>query len=460
MLVKGAALAALANIALVNATYEHLTFEPSPPFEDVWDVLLDQRRILLRAANRIGKTRHCAWLAAKKMIEEPGCRVRVVGPTAAHIHNVLGEYLAEFLKPYLKKGSYYVTGKGWNGGRARTIILRNGSICELRALSDDVDAHSGTSQHLIIFDEPPTLAHYLENLARLGDTGGTLIIAATMVNRPVEWLREMVQGKGQPDAEIGFTVHKTGWLQVVIEYSAENCPWYTDEQIAQHLEGMESSPWQYGQRVKGGWSGVTLERLFVGINERNFTLEPPAGDFNVGLAFDHGEVAGHQAVVLFAYNKTRIYALDEYVNAVATSPEDDAGEVLNMLARHNIKPTDVDLAVGDINTATGYTGWRINQVLQKAFAEQTHKKAPPFMILDPDKSPGSVDWGLRCINFAGRRGDLTIHKRCVHLGKSLRHWKGGKNGEDGKLVHIVDALRYFVTSAVGHMSTYARLRFD
>lgn len=452
------------RLQAVNRHHHLVTFEPSPVFVDLWEEIHRSKRVLLRAANRVGKTRHCAWVVARAMIQYPGFRVRVVGPTNYHIHNVLGQYLAEFLGPHLAEGSYYVPGKGWNGGRTRVIRLRNGSICDLRSLKDDPDAHSGSSLHMVVFDEPPTLAHFTENAARLVDTlaegWGVLIVAATMVNRPIQWLRHMVQGE-DPDPTDGRTIHHgSGWVQIVAQFSRENCPWYTEEQVAQWLQTMEASPWEWGQRIQAAWDGVTADRIFVGVSEATFSAVEPHGDVKIGIGIDHGEVAGHQAAVLVAYRGTRIWALDEYTNhGSASSPEEDAAGLLRMLTRHRIDPRSVDLVVGDLNTAKGFAGWRINDALELALAHQTHSRNPPFVIQAPDKTPGSVDWGLRCINYSARRGDLHVHTRCHHLAQTLKHWKGGKTGEDGKLSHIGDALRYILTAAIGADRVYAQLRF-
>lgn len=456
--------AAFANVQSVNREFELLTFKPSPVFFPLMEEVWISKRILIRAANRVGKTRHCAWVVAKRMVETPGYRVRIVGPTNDHIHNVLGQYLADFLTPYLAAGSYYVTGKGWNGGRTRIIRLRNGSICELRSLMDNPDAHSGRSLHMVVFDEVPTVAHYTENAARLVDTldepgGGVMIIAATMVNRPANWLREMAQGLGQPDAPPGRTLHDTGWVQWVAVFNRKNCPWYSESQVVQWTATMQSSPWQWGQRIEAAWDGVTVDRIFVGVNEDVFERAPPPGSVRVGIGIDHGEVAGHQCAILMAYSSTRVWVIDEYVSATSTSPEEDAREILRMLTRHNVKPTAVDLAIGDLNTGKGFAGYRINEAIEVALAQQTDRRVTPFHILAPDKTPGSVDWGLRCINYAARRGDLRVHPRCLNLTATLKHWRGGKTGEDGKLSHACDAFRYILTAAIGQHVTYAQLRF-
>ncbi len=456
MLLTVKARRALARLHQVKAN-ELLTFEPSPVFRGLPDLAQQHTKILIRAANRVGKTRHSAWVAAKYMVENPGARVRVIGPTNKHAQTVLGKYLAEFLKPYLASGSYYVDGKGWNGGRAKTVILRNGSVLELLSLEDKVDAHSGASCHLIVFDEPPSLAHFTENMARLADTMGTVIVAATMVNRPVGWLREMVQGE-DGDAPAGVTKHASGWLQVVAVYSLDNCPWYTQEQANEWLATMELTPWERGQRVDAAWDGVTAQRVLMGIKDGNFTHDSPPGSTSIGLGIDHGDLAGHQTCVLVAFKGTAIWVIDEYRSSTSTTPEEDAKAINAMLKRHGMTPRSVDLAVGDIGHVRGFTGYKINEAMMSAFGSIVGGPAP-FRIQTPDKTPGSVDWGLRCMNYAGIRGDLRIHPRCLNVTQGVRHWKGGRKGTDGDLSHTLDALRYILATAIGHHKQYARLRF-
>jgi hypothetical protein len=453
-------LAALRAFDNIQQSLDHLLlmFEPSPVFQGLPDLVTGHKRILIRAANRVGKTRHVAWVAAKSMVEIPGFRVRVIGPTANHIHNVLGKYLAEFLEPHLASGSYHVEGSGWNGGRARSIRLKNGSICDMRAISDKPEAHSGASFHMVIFDEPPTVEHFTENAARLVDTNGTMIVAATMVNRPVRWLREMVQG-AEDDPGPGITEHGTGWLQVVAIFSRENCPWYSQEQYDEWMLTMDLTPWQKDQRIHARWDGVTAQRVLAGITERAFGHENPPGSVQLGLGMDHGDLAGHSTCVLVAFRGTQVWAIDEWRSTAANTPEENADDIAAMLDRHGIRLASIDLALGDIGHVRGFTGWKINEAMTARFAQLNGGPAP-FEIRTPDKTPGSVDWGLRCLNYAGRRGDLRINKRCLHLAQGVRHWKGGRKGADGDLSHTLDALRYVTVGAIGHHKQYAALRFS
>ena len=442
----------------IRRIHEVLRFVPSPPFEALERDTA--RKVLLRAANRVGKTRHCARLAAKRAINNPGHRIRVIGPTNRQTHTVLGAYLFEFLEPYLAPGLYYVEGEGINGGRKKSLRLRNGSVVELRSLEDDINAHAGSSQHLIVFDEPPKQNFYMENAARLVDTGGQMIIAATMVNRNVKWLRTMVEGDEDSPTEEGRHVMGTGWVQYVAKFSRVNCPWYTVRQIEDWIETCRASAWQWAQRIEAAWDGgVSVGRRFVSFDEDNVISGPPDGDWRVGVSMDHGEVAGHQIALLFYFTDVRIVFIDEYSPSHATNPDEDARAILSMLKRNGLRLSQVDLFVGDVNSAGKYFANRkVNEELERAFATQLGQSRKPIRIVIPDKTPGSVDWGQRCINAASSRGWLHVSGRCVHLLETMRHWKGSRKGtEDALLSHAADAARYAITSALGKHKTYRRL---
>lgn len=430
-------LRAISRLELVN-------FTPSPAMDDF--IRNDQRRVILRAANRVGKTRHAAYKLAIEMIRRPGLRARAVGPNRQQTAQVLGRYLAEFLDPYLSEQSYYKLGSGWN---QNTIVLANGSICQLKSYEDRPDTHAGDSLDIVVLDEPPPQSIFSENLARTMDTNGQCILTLTPVGRPVRWLREMVEKHGSP------------WTQYVAEFNHDNCPWYTEEQVEDWLDTMKASPWDYQQRALGAWEGVTLDRLFAAFSEHRVSPELPRGDLQVGIGIDHGEVSGHQVAILALYDtSSRVWVIDE-VTGGDTAPEEDATMILDMLRRNGIRASEVDLAVADTNTAgKGWASYRVSELIEKAIASHLNVSVPPFRLIRPYKGAGSVNWGLRIINYALRRGELTVHPRCKKTIEMLTHWKGGKKGEDGEFSHAADALRYLMMRIYQHTPAYSKLRWE
>jgi hypothetical protein len=254
-------------------------------------------------------------------------------------------------------------------------------------------------------------------------------------------------------------------VQYVGRLSVETCPWKTPQQIAEQLEILRASPWDYAQRADGAWEGVTAGRRFIGFTDENVTRKGPQPGMQVksALGIDHGEVAGHQHALCAIWKGNQLWILDEYTNLTATTPEEDAAGIAAMLKRNGIPLKSVDYAVGDTNTAgkSSYGGWRINEALEAAFADRVGRRSPPWRIVYPDKSAGSVDWGQRCINYACSRGDLRIHPRCTALITTLRNWKGKSTGDsdDARLAHAADALRYLCVGTLGATPTYSKLRF-
>jgi phage terminase large subunit-like protein len=450
--VKLSAAVAASKLAEVASVHPMLTFRPSPALADFVDND-DDRLVLVRAANRVGKTRHGTFKAARFAVENPESRGRFVGPTRRQVQDVVGRYLSEFLGPHLHRSSYYTPGRGWN---QPTIRLRNGSLIQLRSYEDHPTAHAGDELDWALLDEPPPSHILMETLARLMSRRGRCWLTMTPVGRPVDWLRELVEAQGSP------------WRQYVAEFSAANCPWYTDEQVTSWLETMEASPWEYEQRIEGAWDGVTLDRFFAGFGESN--VDPAAigagTSVEVALAIDHGEVGSNTVALLIVWGGGQsrglswapqagrhVWVLDEHVSEDGDSEVQHAAGIVDMLRRHAIKPSDVKVAVGDTNRRGN---WRVNDMLTAEVARQLKRRTAPFRFVAATKDRS---WGHRVVNGAFKRRELFVHPRCESTLRTLRHWKGGKTGEDGDLSHAADALRYGVLGILGDRPFYAGLRF-
>lgn len=446
--------AAWERLRRIKAGFPLWTFRPAGVFGELKHD--SAKRILVRAANQIGKTMACSWLAAYKMVTIPGYRVRIIGPSHKHAQKVVGSYLNDFCGPYLHSKSWYQKGRGWNGGQNNTVLLANGSVCTLLSTRDQPESHSGAVADLVLFDEPPPAAHYSENAARIATIAdGRIIIAATMVNRDCSHIRDMVQG-GEPDPAFGRTEHRSGWVQYVAPFSAEQCPWFTPAMVEDRFNECRASPWDYAQRIEAAWEGVSQKRVYSAVTDQHVSEEMPTGHVKIGLGIDHGMVGGHQAVILMAYRAGKMWVMDEHLSKVATTPEEECKEILQLLQRNGLDPSDVDSAVGDISTSGG---WRINEAMSDALKLLCGGVAP-FEIQRTNKAKGTVDWGNRVINYAAMRDDLRIHPRCKELLRSIRLWQGERMNAPGLLSHSADALRYAVLKAVGDVEHYAKLRFS
>lgn len=432
-----------------------LFFEPSPALS--WFVRDRRKRIVVRAANRVGKTRHATYKASKHAVENPGSRIRVVGPTTKMVNNVHARYLNDFLRDHLREGSYYTEGRGFNAGN--TIVLKNGSIIQLMSYEQTPDAHAGDELDIVLLDEPPTQAIFQESLARVLSRDGAVWITLTAVGRPVKWLRQIVEAVDSP------------WVQYVVRFSAASAPWYSAAQIASFLRDMAAAPWQYAQRIEGAWEGVTDDRrlsAFSGSNVVPLTVGMAQGwpiqgrDVHVALAVDHGEDAGHSAWLLFAWqivkrsrygNTVAIRVLNEWTNPKRMSAEREAAAVRDMVVAAGLRLQDLDFVVGDINSAGKTSGASsLNEVYEAIFARMMGAKpeAPVLRFRSAKKGADSIDTGLIVCNqlFGAEVADavsaLAVSEQCEKLVEACSHWTG-KNDD---MKHLIDCLRYGTTAIV------------
>lgn len=418
------------------------TFKPTAPFLPILET--DSKLVCTLAANRIGKTYHAAYMVARDAVSGRAPRQRWIGPTAKQVSEAGARYLADFLRPHLDRRSYYVPGRGFNKS---TILLQNQSIIQLRSCEDRVDSHAGDALDRVVFDEPPTRGHFAENVARVVSRNGQVVLALTAVGRPVTWLRKLVEVE-QPEL----------WEFHQIPFRREYVPWYSEEQVQAHLNAMKASPWQWQQRIEAAWEGLVEGRLFACFVEENVQGKVPSGDLDIGIGIDHGTVAGHQVAVLVAYRGSRVWVIDEYKSDWSTTPDQDAGAIVDMIKRNGLKISDVSRAVGDTNYQGGA---RVNDLIEEAITKRIGRRCP-FRIRNADKSPGSVDYGYRVLNYASDRRDLRVLERCEHVLAMFRNWRGGtKYGTtDAEYSHAADALRYIAVDVLQGAPQYARLRID
>lgn len=386
----------------------------------------DHPRVLLRAANQAGKTEAGAAKVWHYARQNPGSIILVVAANHKSKVEVVGAKLAALAPlPELLPGSDYNPTRGW---RNDVVQMRNGSRIIFRSAESQATSIAGLTAHAVWIDEPPPQHLWGEILSRVAVHNGPVWITMTPIGRSLEWLRTIIEGDPTKGIE-----PQEDWLQITIELSPKDCPWRTQESI--DAQCASYGPWEYAQRALGAWEGVTPDRMFPAFTESLVVSELPQGhtEWSVGLGMDHGIGAGHEACVLILWSLPlgRMIVWDEYVNETATTPEVDAGHIMAMLARHQIRPQHVDLAYGDTNAAgKAQPGAKINDMMELHMA--------PIHIRNPDKRTGSVDHGVRMLHLAMQRGHFQIHPRCKSTIKSLRHWQG----KDDDLKHILDALRY------------------
>jgi hypothetical protein len=314
------------------------------------------------------------------------------------------------------------------GFKKGTLILRNGSTCEVYTAWQGTLAHSGDTLDFVWCDEPPKESHYSELIARLLAREGDMWLTYTPIGRAVEWLKKQVEDKKIADHLIRLTV--------------EDCPFYSQALI----DGICSAylPSEYEQRVNGAWDGVTTGRVFGAFNEkRHVFATPPDLDYLLFFGGDHGEKTGAQVILLVGVVETgdgfELYVLGEYVSPGNTKPEDDARGAVALLEAHGWDPWEVRYMRGDVNSAGKLgDGLSINALLERAFAALVKARKSPFRVMSPDKSKGSIVAGCKKINFGFAEDRIYVSEKCPTLLKTLRHW----TGLNDDLKHAADAFRY------------------
>jgi phage terminase large subunit-like protein len=406
------------------------------------------REKILRAGNQWGKTRAGAretlWIMTGdhpwREVRPPPVRGRVVTYSWAQSVEVQRR-INEILPKFIVEGYDFNDQRGFVGSKLK---LKNGSLLEITTASQGTLAHAGAALDFVWIDEPPPRDIYSELIARCLVKKGTLYLTMTPVGRPVDWLIDEID-------EGRLSGHR-------FDLTTDNCPHLDESQIAAIAE--KYLPHERPQRMHGHWHGESPDRFFEGFSQRSVSDELPRGEVKIALGIDHGEGIGKEAAILMLYTEgdyPKIWILDEYNNTKRTDPDEDAAGILEMLARHDIRPQEVDLAVGDINSlGKGGGGIKVNDALAEAIRRQTKTKHLPIVIRSARKGRGSVMYGSRLINYAFRRADLTIHPRCKNLIHSFQHFKGSE--ED--LKHNLDAARYAISSILMERKGYFRLRFD
>jgi hypothetical protein len=380
----------------------------------------------LRACNQGGKTlagiQELHWWATGthpyRKTPPPPIEGWIVCGDWDHAGGALQKKIWEWLpKEGLEIGWDWDERRGWLHNK---IKWDNGSVFYFKSSNQNSSALASATLRCVWVDEPPNQRQFGEIQSRVAVYEGAIWLTFTPAGRPLKWLRDLIEPK------------ESGWSQTIIRLTPESCPHRSPSSIATQIAGY--GPWERAQRVDGAWDGVEPERWFDAFDEDRVVKDIPRRRWKVGIGCDHGQGAGHQTALLILQDHMAIYIADEYVNAKASSPEDDAKGMLEMLSRNGLKIEDVDDIYGDVNDAgKGARGYKVNEILG------FHLGYPNIQI--PNKRPGSVQYGVRLINYGFLKKQIHVHERCTSLINSLKYWKG----RDDDLKHTIDGLRYICT---------------
>ena len=220
----------------------------------------------------------------------------------------------------------------------RTLNFANGSFCEFMSYDQDLDKFAGTSRHFIHFDEEPPQPIYVENYARVIDTGGHMWITMTPVEG-MTWVYDTIYEPGILGSEL---------FDVIVVDMTEN-PYLDTGAINRFLAGL--SPEEREARVHGRFvqMGGLIYKHFdpkpggMHVIEGGFT---PDEHWKVGLGLDHG-FNNPTAVGFHAYNSDGdVVTFDEHYASGMTVAE-NADAIKKKMFLHGIHPQQVEIMIAD-----------------------------------------------------------------------------------------------------------------
>ena len=409
-------------------------FKPSPIF--VVFLLSAHKRMIWRSGNRIGKTRHGAARLIFFALTRPGTRYRAIGPTFQHTVEVIGRVLWELIPPEaLAAESRYDAARGW---KDKLIRLKNGSTIQIRSYDQDPLAHSGEALHGVWCDEPPPPAILDENLGRLMDFGGWMLITCTPINAPCSHLRALAESPG--------------WREHVISFSEQSAPWYTAEQIAERVAECLATPATYGQRIHGDWEGTTIDRHFSGFDPTRHVLadDRPFDAYRIGV--DHGKGENRQVAYLVGIRwQTDGRRLADSLHVLREYKSGQAGQTAKLIAE------GIYRMVTDFARSAGLTPEHVVGLLKSygdsnssgldevgTFNEKINLElrqlAPGLRLRSPVKVAGARENGEALLNERALADRLTVDPKCPLLVQALSHYIQGKPAYKDP----IDGLRYGV----------------
>lgn len=448
------AMPGLREVADFDAANPMLGFRPTP-VQRAW-LACAAPRFQLRGGNQLGKTaaqaigllermlgpEHARWVPASVM-HPPPIHAWMVCTSWKQSLTVMGKVHEYLPRHELAKTSRYSKRRGFTG---QSFELRNGSMCTFLTVNQDDDELASATLHYIGVDEPPPESKWGELVARVRHHKGQIGLTYTPINRPVEYLREMVE-KGRL-----LDIHAPLTLANVWPLGADR-PFQTQEQIDAFAD--EVPPWQRAQRVDGAWEGATVDRWIADFDEAlHMRIETPPAGAALAVGIDYGLRPGKMAVVLVAvvggYTSTPTAWFVDEACAGADEVWDTemlARKIKDMLARNRWDWRNIDAWIND-RSLEGQGGSVVYEArkTRAALAALYGVNYSEFPRLEvPKKGENSVPMGCTVINSLFKRGRAVVHPRCARFRGFLNHFNG--NPRD-KVKDAGDAGRYAVCSLI------------
>jgi len=274
----------------------------------------------------------------------------------------------------------------------------------------------------------------------------------TSTSAPVAWLKEKCAKGDVAEYNWGLTEQATWPIGNAV-------PWMTAAQIAEFEQQLLAH--EVEMRMGRSWFATLQSAWLRGFSDKN--IEPielaDLEGWQLLVGIDHGTADGKQAAILCAVTdvtteRPRAVFLAESVSEGLTLPEDDARNILRMLASVGLSYADVDHWTGDRSLqATKVAIKKSNAALRKELALLLGVDSRSLKrIVVPKKYPGSMTDGMRTLNalFTRTDDDGTPHGR---VDSTLEHLIEACRTFNGHPKHpakdVLDAARYPIERALG-----------
>lgn len=335
------------------------------------------------------------------------------------------------------------TPEGGFRGKNKAVRFKNGSVIRIKRTRQGALNMSGATIDVVMIDELTTRRVYNELRKRVMRRGGVMLLAICPINADSRWLQERVDAGQIADLHYRMTpelfVPLGDQRPIAIRdpQTGENRPadaaW-----VARQIEDTDEEEREVV--CHGEWPSGEVDRELRGFRDSHIfgdSARLPAF-VRIALTFDHGERAGREVALLLGWTGSQCWVLGEYASTGTTSLEDDARAVRALLERRGLRLEDVDVAIGDVNSAGAMArGMTVNEILTGYFAAMNGNRAP-FRVMPAEKGTGSVDDRTILLNSAFAADRIRVHDSCRRLIDSARRWKGQRS----RLKDPIDALGY------------------
>lgn len=441
------------------------------------DIQADGRPLLWLGANQIGKSFAQAAKLLHYLRASGPYQKRKPGPVKITIVSISKEQIVPLMEkiwdllpksenshgemtPTECPNARFEPGFGFRGKPPRLVFKRGpakGSVVTFATYKQGSNRIAGATLDVLMLDEPPPEEMWGEVVLRMLRRSGQIWVSMTItpVSPPQDWLKQKVDAGVVRFLQTPLTVEAVTPLD-------GSPPFLSRGKIAKARR--EAPAAEIPLRFDAAWTGALTDRWLGAWGPHCIRGESPPPGAKLLVAIDHSTSPGRQAAALVAFQPGspdrpqdgRFWLIDEVCVldpkvSISTSLQDDARNILAMLARNGLGWQHVDVWVGD-RAAIPTTNRQLrkdNAALRRRLADEARVEINHFPVIEvPYKAGGTVYNGINELNarMAAPAHSFSVHPRCVGFIKACQTWNGEKRSH---YKDIIDAVRYALETALG-----------